>query len=162
MRYLLTALAVGLLMSALGCDQTPQDQRTFLASCEEVIKERLKSPSSYRRINEPEISTSKSAISDDEFEELVMRLPAELQQATREERLRGEAWVEQFNFVTMIEYDAANAYGTPLRRTSICRSGTSYSGTPGRFDVSSNSVEVDGRTSTGWFVDQAKKLLPTN
>ena len=158
MRRFLPVFAMGVLALSVGCDQAWQDKRTFLASCEEVIMDRLKSPSSYRRINDPEVTLSQSVISDLEFEELMTPLSPEAQEGARARRMSGAGWVEKSNFVTTIEYDAVSAFGASLRQSSSCRSGTAYSGTPGRFDVSVTAVEVDGRTTVDWFVEQSRKL----
>lgn len=158
MRRFLPVFAMGVLALSVGCDQAWQDKRTFLASCEEVIMDRLKSPSSYRRINDPEVTLTQSVISDHEFEELMTPFSPEAQEGARARRMSGTGWVEKSNFVTTVEYDAANAFGTLIRRSSSCRSGTAYSGTPGRFDLSVTAVEVDGRTTADWFVEQSRKL----
>jgi hypothetical protein len=89
------ALATALTLSACG-----RVEPSEIAECEKYIQNKLRSPSTYKRI-----AADSTPMKD---------------------RKPQEQWVS-------IEYDAANAYGTPIRDTQICK----YPYRNGRADTSS-------------------------
>ena len=153
-------IACALFAFLVACDQESEDKRTLIESCEETLVKRLKSPSSYKRINDPEVRLDTKAISDSEFEALMANedpFDAELYRGMRAAR-RG--YVDVSRYVATIEYDAANSYGALIRDTASCRSGMSYFGAPDGLSLSSNTlVEVDGKTSHDWTLERVRKTL---
>jgi len=59
------------------------------------------------------------------------------------------------NYTLIIEYEAPNAYGTPVRSFSTCEY---FDGSGSLEYVTKNSVKIDGKTSTDLLVDQARSL----
>ena len=144
----------------VACDQESKDKRTLIESCEETLVKRLKSPSSYKRINDPEVRLDTKAISDSEFEALIANEDPFDAELYRGMRAAGRGYVDVSRYVATIEYDAANSYGALIRDTARCKSGRSYFGAPDGLSLSSGAlVEVDGRTSHDWTLERARKAL---
>lgn len=115
----------------------------LVTACEELITNRLRSPSTYHRI---EIS---------EYEEPIPT--ADLGQYFDENQISrtGRSLVEDrvytpTNFKVFVRYEAANAYGTPVANLSLCERAT-LSGDLGR--VYSSTVKIDGKTETEWLIE---------
>lgn len=136
-----------------------RDKDTFVDTCEEVIRERLKAPSTYRRIGAPEVIHHSETLSDSDFSELIAGKEQILQEIMQESRSEGTGWLQVSYFETTIEYDAANAFGVPIRRVSRCRSGSWYNHEKPRYDLSRSLVEVDGQTQTDWALERASDAL---
>jgi len=57
-------------------------------------------------------------------------------------------------FRRLLSFDAPNAYGTPIRTSEICE----FVSLNGKLDrVSRGDVEVDGKSSTEWFMEIIKR-----
>jgi hypothetical protein len=132
-------LGVAILAAAGGVvwyfvDQRPFDS-AFLKACEEVIKDTLRSPSTYRRIQATETSEK---ISVDEYfngeGRYVSDADRALQKQFHDHAVRSKA---------LFEYDAANLYGTPLRLTSTCTY-VSFDGDTSRANASVVKIESRG------------------
>lgn len=162
LRRFSTVVATGLAAAFLtGCDEHGKLERTFIASCEEVLKERLRAPSTYVRVEKPEVRVETRTIADQEFESMVDSegYSPLLKGLAREQRAAGEAYVESTWYSTTIRYDAENAFGTPMRGIASCASGESYTGTPSGFDVGRSGVVVAGKTQIEWVLEQSEKAL---
>lgn len=151
--------SVGLFAFLVACDEGSKDKRTFIESCEETLVERLKSPSSYRRINDPEVRLDTRTISDSEFEALMANKDPYDAGLFREMRADGRGYVDVSRLVATIEYDAANSFGALIRVTARCESGVSYFGAPDGVSLSRSLVQVDGKTSGDWILDRTRKSL---
>ena len=103
--------------------------------CEEQIKERLRSPSTYVRIEATE------------YPKLVLQDEIELFDddiTMTEQRAIEEGRYDPTNFEIFIKYEAANAYGTPVAGLSMCE----YFSISGKAEnIFSFNVKVDGETN---------------
>ena len=126
-RKVATVLGVAVLPVVAARDQ---DGRVFLAECEEVIKMRVKSPSTYQRVNDPKFSYAKRPFRTVRFEAPIAGDAPISQDVARRSRAEGLAYRATFRFVTVIEYDAANAFGMAIRKRYVCRSSATYHGAP--------------------------------
>ena len=84
---------------------------TFAASCEEAAKLRLRSPSTYRRVSSNELTPEN--ITAEQF----LSSHSNSQHARDALAQKNAAPVRLRAFIS---YDAANAYGTPVRDTVEC------------------------------------------
>jgi hypothetical protein len=114
----------------------------LLAACEEAMKERLKAPSTYRRIS---VSETKEPLS---FEQYYAARPES--DAVKTVLIRG-ATEKPVKRTILIEYDAANAFGTPLRSRSLCTFEASDSR---EVPLGKDFVTIDGKSYVQWLVDQ--------
>lgn len=140
-------------------ESTRTDEAILIASCEETLKDRLKSPSSYKRIRTTTIRRSLATLDDYLYADNPDRKRREEEQAAKDSRLAGGikmrkeifAAVPQEKLSLSIEYDAANSYGTPIRGFSECAAfvdqGTSLRGR------SFVNARVDGATSLEWAME---------
>lgn len=101
----------------------------FVAACEEVIKSRLIAPSTYHRIK----------LTEDREPITLDQLVAGLDDDNVKKFFRQTATREPVRQVALIEYDAMNAHGVPLRGKSSCT--------------------YDSATDFDLDVDQAKRLV---
>lgn len=112
----------------MACDRVPPRKEASLAACEKLIGERLKSPSSYKRISvttdeQPYTATwqqaQKRAVGGPDFSN-----GSPKERALAAELLAIYERMEKSNeysiFSAVIEYDASNSYGVPLRTQSLC------------------------------------------
>ncbi|WCA60301.1 hypothetical protein G6M16_007230 [Agrobacterium tumefaciens] len=119
--------------------------------CEDVLKERLRSPSTYKRI---EVTDAEDKIlSRDEY---LMRMRDDgVSSAEMQANLRSfdDGRDKPTIFRRFISYDASNAYGVPVRGTTECE----YLSSRGdESSVSKFSVRVNGKTGTEWIIDSIK------
>lgn len=115
---------------------------TMINACEDALKERLKAPSTYRRIK---VTESQQSITFEQYFAASNDSPAV------QSFLRSMAKQPPTQLMTFIEYDAANAFGTPIRSISKCTYNTLD---PTRSTDSKELVEIDGKSNTRWLVDQ--------
>lgn len=111
----------------------------LLAACDKAISARLKSPSSYRRIDalpyRPSHLSPEAAAGDGAD-------PREVAVYAR----MGGAWRHRI----MIEYDAANAYGTPMRAAATCDYLGFSEAPPDK--VTDTLIRIDGQTDSDWLI----------
>lgn len=117
MRVLLVA-AAGIGLSIAAAVFFARQEPPLYAACEDALQSYLRAPASYQRLA---ISVRAEPITG---EDLVIRIPI---RASREDRKAIEAINRHYRaagpmtrFVLTIDYDAANAYGTPMRGRAIC------------------------------------------
>lgn len=131
------AFVVLLLFITGAC--SPSDSK-LVSGCEAQIKERLRSPSTYNRISVREYSEPVPA--DVYIQE---REKLDTPRVVEYERGRlADGSIKPTNHIAIIEYDAANVYGTPIRSFSKCEYRTSQ---PRLDDVMAPLIKVDGATN---------------
>lgn len=151
---LITAFALMAAATTLsGCN--PFESK-MVGACEEVLKKRLKSPSSYARID---LRESRRDVPLDEYKAAELAMVAKVYsnpETAAIERARIDRDIERFQksktfpveFEKTIEYDAANSYGALLRDISRC---TYVSDTADESQASTLSVIVDGDSWIDWI-----------
>lgn len=119
----------------------------FVAACEEVIKSRLIAPSTFHRIK----------LAEDREPITLEQLVAGMDDDAAKKLVREGATRAPVRLVALIEYDAMNANGVPLRAKSRC---TYESATDFDLDVdkAKRLVRVDG--SYGFRDEFTLKRLP--
>ena len=114
-------------LGAAGVGPLASARQRFYAACDDVIRDRLKAPSTYRRISATKIKLGRADLDHymkretpekREWQERLdrdewLRAVRENQEKTFAESKFQEAW-------TVIEYDAANSFGTAIRSRAIC------------------------------------------
>ena len=153
-------ILVGLGVMVIACEPVQQylDERTFLSSCDAVLKERLKSPSTYKRMNSPTIKLVRREISDDEFEESLADDLEETKEWKRRRRADGN-YQFKTKYETILEYDVANKFGTPIRDLAICESRENYGDSPSELAIRESSVQVDGYTRFEWTTQLLEEAI---
>ena len=135
-----------LVISALsGCDlMTPK----LVTVCEDLLKDRLNSPSSYKRI---EVSDGSSKLlTRDEYAKQMASDGLSKTIAEFDLKAFDEGTNKPTVFRYFISYDASNGFGVPLRRTAECEY---FSRTGEEGDASKYSTKVNGKTGTDWLLD---------
>lgn len=141
--------------------------KQLIAACEDVIKGRLRSPSSYVRIeaSPPKVS---QVDTQGEYEGWDIAGPAKMRSdfADAAKSKTSKEFLEMnFKLVTtgkahlyttFIEYDAANGFGTPIRAEAICRYQLEDGDLPD--EIYGFRLMVDGYTDTGWMRKQIADL----
>lgn len=135
----LLAIATGALVLT-GCDLFDSK---MVSSCEVALKDRLKAPSTYHRIEVTEASEKMSF--DDYFSE------NETSPATRNQQRR-YAKEPPVRLIVFIKYEAANAFNVPLRSIAECTYASLDGSQPSRPDF----VKINGKSNTEWMVDSVK------
>ena len=119
----------------------------MIAACEASLQERLKAPSTYRRISVGDEQVRNISF-DDYF-----KARGEDSAALKQILIRTSK-SQPIERSLLLEYDAANSFGVPLRSRVIC----SYAGRDRQdYPEMKESVRIDGRTYTEWLVDQANR-----
>ncbi|THK34642.1 hypothetical protein EHS39_29415 [Ensifer sp. MPMI2T] len=140
-------VALSILMALSGCSFF---NSKIVTVCEETLKERLRSPSGYQRI---EITRYEEKMDRSEYQAYL-----EANEKLAERREFEMRWFDQGNkeptlFEIYINYDAPNAYGTLIRGLVSCE----YLDDDGdKSNADSYSVKVDGKTKTEWIVEQIR------
>ncbi|GGG77714.1 hypothetical protein GCM10011415_28300 [Salipiger pallidus] len=165
----LTALAISSAsLAALwitGLASTPDFLKSrdgkFISACEDTLKKRLKAPSTYRRLSDPHIAESVATLDDykgwtdnpekkasDQDRQARNPKLAEMQAAQTRRFLLDEHTLKR----AIIEYEAANSYGTPIRGYALC---TFADPSPESFsDFDRQNVMIDGRTAFEWSLGE--------
>ncbi|MEW6630327.1 MAG: hypothetical protein AB1440_05615 [Pseudomonadota bacterium] len=137
----------------LQSDFNPFDSAMNKA-CETVIKERLRSPSGYKRIEVVEAEAKPLSLED--FLKYGGYDDGDTMQALYTKIYNSD--VANNHTPKMLEryisYDAPNGYGVPIRSTAICQL-PSEDGNAS--NASSLAVIVDGSTSTDWLAEQIRQ-----
>jgi hypothetical protein len=115
-------------------------------ACEEAFKERLKSPSSYKRV---------SAISDNNPADEIAFFLSRGIRAEESRDIYRKAWaLSKPNFMrhhVSFSYDAKNAFGAELRGRFECEY---YSDEETALRATSSNVVVNGKTNLEWLVSR--------
>ena len=119
-------------------------------ACEEALKDRLRSPSSYKRI---EITRDDKILTRDEF--LVELQATKGGQATLPLRLQSfdEGRIKPTLLRAYMEYDAPNAFGVMIRGLSVCEKLTDDGS---EANIIPQLVRIDGKTHTRWLLEQVR------
>ncbi|MCH4560325.1 hypothetical protein [Mesorhizobium jarvisii] len=145
------AVAVVATALVLKSDFNPFES-SMTKSCENVLKKRLRSPAGYKRIG---ITESQSPLSLEDY--LKANYVKDDDGRTIFTQLYNSESAKKdppTMFTLFIEYDAPNAYGTPIRSTSMCQYASISSS---KSNASDFAVVVDNFTQTQWLVDQVTK-----
>lgn len=152
------------ILSAFALVSCGSGEAAFQSACIDAIKKRLKAPSTFDLIDvtanhQPVSVRSEARIrrdieavkdkddTDSRIEELQLR--RELVSVTSGDKHSAT------NLQLIIEYDAQNAMGVPLRGLANC---TAQGGPNGEFSSDDDwKVEIDGETHTDWIVNQVKR-----
>ena len=149
-----------------GCEQTNQIEK-LKAGCANTLKDRLKSPSSFKIIDFTDVSEP-IVFEDEEAEVIQGKLDDlagdESKEAQWEEtklRLRLDAIRREepngMLYKGYLTYDAANSFGTALRNTAFCE----YESLDGRISdfAVDMSIKADGYNSTDWILKETEKYV---
>lgn len=135
-----TLLALG----SLAACQFGED--TMLTACEDVLHDRLKAPSTYKRVTFERYKPT--SLDTAEYRDWAGRtaVHSEKQQNFVLERL--QAGDKIYHHLARLEYDAANAFGTATREAAACEFTTFVENnpTPKRTDIA-----VDGVSAVEWI-----------
>lgn len=148
---MLGAATVALLaLSALsGCSFFDSN---LVTACEKVLKQRLLSPSGYRRVEVSQLSDK--VMTREEYGNYLNKTEKDANARTLYMRLFDELKPTIFSLI--IRYDAPNAYGTLIRGISAC----DYFDRNGDASTAAYySVEVDGKSSSDWSHDRVRELI---
>lgn len=150
-------LISALTLSACGAS----DMNAFQKACIETMKERLKAPSTFKLIEFTDL-TAPITFDSEEIKAMEEQLEQMGDPSALEEmdRLRyDQLWLDIRGaknndngtlFEAILEYEAQNAYGTPLRDSFQCE----YEAIDESFNGSVHSVRVNGKKHLDWLVDQ--------
>lgn len=144
------------------------DVDTFKQACIDSMKERLKAPSTFKLVKFTDVSKPVT-FDDDEIKAMEEQLEkmGDYKDLSEIERLKKDRLGIDIRkakdgadsgtkFEGLFEYDAANAYGTPLRGTFTCE----YEAWDSVFDASDvPRVLVNGQTHIDWLLEQTDNLL---
>jgi hypothetical protein len=119
----------------------------LVASCEAALKKQLAAPSTYRQI---QVTETQSPISADDY------LKANEQSETVRRFLQ-KMNIQPVRARAIIEYEASNRYGVPLRSFVECLYDAQSA--DGVSNVNEHSVKVNGKTHTDYLIDATKKLI---
>lgn len=135
-------VSVGVCLAVSGCSFF---EGNIVAACEEALQQRLRSPSSYTRI---ELSQYKRTIKDRaDYERLLsfMKDPAARARALGD---FDSGTLQPTEFRLLIVYDAMNAFGVPIRGTAECKWENLHRDDDSK--AAFYSVTVDGKTLVEW------------
>ncbi len=155
----LATAALAAIGAAVWTSNRNSQEAIMLDACEKVLLERLRSPSTYQLIEASDIRTEEATEDDylynnDPAEkkrtiELHLRQP---ELAENHEYLRDLFRSTNMQKLTMvIEYDAENGFGTPIRGRSLCAVFRDGDDPMQRGEFM--NVRIDGKTSIDWAFD---------
>jgi len=157
MKRFVAIAACGFALS--GCN--PFESR-LVSACEEVLMERLRAPSTYKRIRVEEYETALTqgdyiTLLDTEIRRASSAELKEVLRADRDGRLahmvRGDT--KPTSYAAEIEYDAANGFGVPIRGLAKC---TFTSDVGDKSKANKFFVRVDGKTQTEWLIERVESV----
>ena len=120
-------------------------ESSFIKTCEAALKDTLLAPSTYRRVVATE---SRSPIP------LALYLAQENKSEAVKKFLRQQNTTAT-RFVVVFEYDAANAYGTPLRLSAECSYDTTGDDPSSAHEF---TVRINGKTKNDRMADAIRRL----
>ena len=149
----------GFLLSA--CQKKPSNEDNFISGCNKVLKQRLKSQSSFVMtdyvIEKEEIPYGDVAQLREELSELIRQSDADPDNAELEYEATLKALEianvqhgepPKINYNAYITYEAANSYGTMLTDVAHCEGRWSESRTD---YLNESDLKVDGMTPLEWI-----------
>lgn len=154
---------VAAISAALSIPSCKSSEEVFVGECGSVIKERLRSPSTYNLIE-----YTKPAVAPFTVEWWVSNNPRKTIHDPNARESYEETYKMQLDLMTsfandgsrsvastFIKYEAANAFGTPVASTVKCEAeviGDALSSDPDDY----RSVLIDGKTHFDWLIGQIK------
>ena len=126
------------------------DFEQFCVACEDVLKERLKSPSSYLRLD-CQGPYTEQATQDKYLDHEKLYPWSEIPDYTREEISKGELYIT----TAYLEYEAANGFGASIRGLEACTADHRKSESLVEA-VRFSGPNVGGYDKSGWIIDQLR------
>lgn len=118
----------------------------LLAACENSLKERLKAPSTYERVEDPLVVVDEATP-----EEAMPILPSEAEdEGLRDARERMRQVYRQsgaFKHTAFIRYESANSFGAPIAGLSTCDYFSYQETPPTTDDLRHARILIDGKTN---------------
>lgn len=140
----LSAVAIGAVIAEFTYDAP------MVKACESAIQKRLRSPSSYKRIN-----ISKSYIRETASEYKAYIEKQDSSEFVKDVRLRDleKNGPQRTHYTLLIEYDASNAYGAAIRDIDEC----AYTGESDRDAKDYFDVTLNGKSHIDWLKSALQK-----
>jgi hypothetical protein len=128
----------------------------LLGACDEAIQERLKAPSTYERVNSTEFERRPATLDDfmgwtkPEMELQARALAIHNQRYAEALKLQMDAFrIGEYDLIeSVIQYDADNAFGTPIRSTATCSDVINRGATFEQFGPI--GPRINGQTNLDW------------
>jgi hypothetical protein len=129
-------------------DFLQSDAELFCQTCEEILRDRLKSPSSYKRLNCSGPHTQ--VVSKQKYLSYYPQKKwSNLPSYEKREIEGGKLRITEFS----LKYEASNSYGASISNYALCD--VMHSKDNGYIpSISSIAVRIDGLTSTGWALER--------
>ncbi|MBC7280011.1 hypothetical protein [Hoeflea sp.] len=140
-------LSAGAALAYFGVIDNPLEPALY-AKCEDVLKRRLKSPSSYKRVkmwpSEKSLSAEQYAVEKPDMADSSYGLKklADIESGALKPVLRQ----------VLIEYDAQNGFGAAIRGAAKC----SYVADSSNDRILGIMVRINGKTHTDWLVESIR------
>lgn len=129
-----------------GCN--PFEEK-LIGVCEDLLKERLRSPSAYKRIG---VTRTEAPLTGAEYLAVQRTDPASHAGRLLLEQTASGA-IKPTRISIIIEYDAPNAFNAPIRSFAKCEHVSTDGGrNAGMFDVL-----VDGKTKLEWLTESLRR-----
>jgi len=130
-------------------------------ACEEELKKRLKAPATYSRVDTTlliEATTIDDVISSFGYDDLSSR-SAEVRRMIEQNITIKRAIYSNstpYKHQLVITYDAANAFGTPIRGMSLCVTFSPKREDLSKGDFTSSSLFIDGKKYADWLIGRIR------
>lgn len=145
-----------LLLFISGC-KDPKDG--LVEACEAVLKDTLVSPAGYKSVSTTHLEGK--ATPEEYFAHMNFKYPSDDDQSSDATIRRlikkqiEDGTFEVISYKVIMEFDAPNAYGTPIREKVLC----TYVGTsPPRGVEDRKDVRIDGKSDFDRLMDTAKRF----
>lgn len=135
---------------------TNATEARFLLACDGAIKDRLKAPSTYKRISS---SFHIQSLNIDQYEKLFIEdlgSATDMYQVDLINRQIENAKKKQFPLELATAYitsEAKNSFGVPIRNNFYCRKVKQGKD----WQLTKDSVEIDGQTNLEWAIEGIKQ-----
>jgi hypothetical protein len=153
-------IAAGGLGAAAYVALKPTEEEKFLAACDEVVKQRLKAPATYERQDTGKMKSTSATLEEflgwenadkrRQSEQLMVTDPSYWDLIDDQKKMFAEGGWDRVSI--SFAYDAANAFGTPLRSAAECSyvisSTSEFTAPPAPL------VSIDGLTPSDWALVQ--------
>lgn len=160
------ATAIIIMAQSAGCDPLfgGSFESAFLTACDEVMKDRLKAPSTYTRIAAHGYEQRPATLDDKRGWTNATKRAEDLKMIETDPRFKelyemGEKVFEMSGEQTLtrafVEYDADNSYGVPVRGAYEC---THVGFDVDEFAPAAGGVRVDGYNSVDWSARELQRL----
>jgi len=136
----------------------------FLEACQTVLKQRLKSPTSFSLLSDPIVQKRPATIEDDMgWTDNPEKRKADKENISQDPEIKEvfERKVKRFNsnqhilVRAILEYEAANSYGALIRNYATC---THTDLSPDKFsELDALFVMINGYTTNDWILAQLRQ-----